>query len=251
MLCHPALGLALIGSNTQCKALFAQEYVPAVTGIHRDNGVILREVADIALLFINVALAVQAAHPVVAVAENFPNLLTYAGHDAHVHDNINGVGQLYADLRKRRANRAHGIRDHVHCAALIAVLRNVEQHLISGLRLHPVVGGACVFFLAGADISSAFYTSHVVHSGAMQIAARQLFLVELNHLARGASFRAQLVELFLRAVNPHNIVRIDKLFHVFNPIQDGFIFCHKCSPSGPWPNHVTDLSIVHRLKNIN
>ena len=46
MLCHPAFGLALVGSDAQCKALLTQQHVPAVTGVHGDDGVVLREVAD-------------------------------------------------------------------------------------------------------------------------------------------------------------------------------------------------------------
>ena len=40
-----------------------------------------------------------------------------AGHDAHVDDDVGGVGELHADLRHGRADGAHAEGQHVHGAA--------------------------------------------------------------------------------------------------------------------------------------
>ena len=65
MLCHPALFPALIGSDTQSKALFAEKNISAVSRVDRDNGVILGELADVALFGIDIAGRVETANPVV------------------------------------------------------------------------------------------------------------------------------------------------------------------------------------------
>ena len=101
MLGHPALVLGLIGGYAQGKALLAQEHVAAVAGVHADDIVVLGEVADVALLLVDVHLAVQALHPVGAVAQHVQDLLAGAGHDGHVQHNVDGVGDLNADLRQR------------------------------------------------------------------------------------------------------------------------------------------------------
>ena len=105
MLCLPALFAAKVGSNAECKALLAEQHVSAVARVNGDDRVILRELADIALLFIDLALAVQAAHPVVAVAKRFQHILANASHDGHVEHNIDRVGQLDADLGERGTDR--------------------------------------------------------------------------------------------------------------------------------------------------
>ena len=84
MLCHPTFGLAKVGSDAKCEALFAEQNVSAVTGVYGNNGVVFWEVADISLLCINVALAVKTAHPVIAVAKSIPYILANTCHDAHV-----------------------------------------------------------------------------------------------------------------------------------------------------------------------
>ena len=184
MLCLPALFAAKVGGNAECKALLAEQHVSAVAGVYGDDGVILRELAYIALLFIDLALAVQAAHTVVAVAKRFQHIFANAGHDGHIEHNIDGVGQLDADLGERGANRAHRIGDDIHRAALVAVAGDVIEHFIGLFRIHPVVGRAGVFFFLRADQRAGLHTGNVVDGGAVQVAIRQLRLIELNHLGR-------------------------------------------------------------------
>ena len=107
MLSHPALFPALIRSNSQSEALLAEKNVSAVSGVYGDNCIVLRELADISVFGINITFCVEASNPVVAVAENVHNSLTDTSHDSHVENNIDRVGDLNADLCKRRADRAH------------------------------------------------------------------------------------------------------------------------------------------------
>ena len=61
MLGHPAFVSAQIGGYAQSKALFAQQDVSAVTGVDGNNGVVLRELADISLFLVDVAFAVKSS----------------------------------------------------------------------------------------------------------------------------------------------------------------------------------------------
>ena len=197
MLRHPALGLSKVGSNAQRKAFFAQQNISAVAGIDGNNGVVLREVADVSLLCVDVALAVQALNPVGAVAKRIPYLLSYTGHNSHIQDNIDGIRELYADFCERRADGAHGIRNDIHRAALVAASCNVIKHFVRFLRILPVVGRACVFLLAGTDKRSVLHTGNIVNRCAVQIAARQFFLIQLNHFTCRTGFRTQCFKLSL------------------------------------------------------
>ena len=223
---HPALVFALVGGDAQGEALLAQQHVAAVTGVHADDIVVLGEVADVPLLLVDVALAVQALHPVGAVAQHVQHSLAYPGHNGHVQHHVDGVGDLQADLGQGGAYGAHGVGDDIHGTALVAAPRDVEQHLIGLLGVHPVVGGASVLFLAGADEGAAFHTGHVVDGGAVQVAARQLLLVELNHFAGFAGLLAKALQLLLRAVDPDDLIGGDQLFHFVKPSQHGLIVGH-------------------------
>lgn len=65
---------------------------------------------------------------------------------------------------------------------------------------------------------------HVVDSGAVQIAAGQLLLVELNHFPRGAGLGAQSLQLLLRAVDPDNLIRLDQLNLFLDPVENPSYF---------------------------
>ena len=60
---------------------------------------------------------VQAGTKSPSVAEHVERGAAHARHDPHVDDDVGRVGELDADLRDRRAERAHAERDHVHRAA--------------------------------------------------------------------------------------------------------------------------------------
>ncbi len=84
MLSLPALVLCLIGGDTESEALLAEENVSAVTGVYGVDGVVLRELNDVSLLFVDVALCMCAAYPVVGITESLEYLCADSGHDGHV-----------------------------------------------------------------------------------------------------------------------------------------------------------------------
>ena len=94
MLCLPAFFPALVRSYTKSEAFFTEKNVSAVTGVNGDNCVVLRELADVSLFFVDVATAVKTANPVIAVAENFKNVFAYSCHNNHVKNNIDRVSKL-------------------------------------------------------------------------------------------------------------------------------------------------------------
>ena len=74
MLGLPALLASLVGGDTKSEALFSEENVSAVTGVNGDDGVVLRELADVSLFGVDIAAAVKSANPVIAVTENIENI---------------------------------------------------------------------------------------------------------------------------------------------------------------------------------
>ena len=168
----------------------------------------------------------EAADPVVAVAEDVQNLLTDAGHDVHVEDDVDRVGDFDADFGERRADRTHGIRDDVHRAALIRAAGDVVEALIHFLRIAPVVRRTGGFLVGCADKRPVFDTGDVVRTRPMQIAARKLFFVELDHFAGFNGFFAERVKLLFAAVNPDDLVGVHEGFDLVQPLQDGFVVGH-------------------------
>ena len=226
VLSHPALVLALVGSDTQCEALLAQQNVSAVCGVDGPDRVLLGELNDVSLLGINVSLAVQTANEVVgSVAEVLESVSAHSGHDIHVQNYVDGVGQLNAYLCEGGADRTHGVRDNVHCSALHYAVVHRGQHCLHFLRIHPVVGGACVLLLTAADESSVLNSCNVVGECSVIQAAGELLRIQSVHLVliavgQGANLVGKLVELLLGAVDPDHLVRLCKSYHLVNPLDN-------------------------------
>ena len=172
----PALLAREERGDAQRKALLAEQDVSAVAGVDAQNGVVLREVHDIALFLVDFGFGVQALDKI-AVAERVEHRVPDAGHNVHVQHNVDRIGQLNAYFGERRADRAHGIGDDIHGAPLHGAVKQPVHHRIGLLRIHPVVRGPGVVFGAGADESSVLNSCNVVDGGAVDIAARQLLLV--------------------------------------------------------------------------
>ena len=118
MLSHPAFLSAEVGCNAERKALLAEPNVSAVARVDRPDGVVLREVADIAVLLIEVSLCVQTLDEVGTVAEGFENVVADSRHNQHVEDDIDRVGQLNAVLGEVGADDTHGVGNDIHRLAL-------------------------------------------------------------------------------------------------------------------------------------
>ena len=231
MLSHPALVLALEGSNTQSEALLAQQNISAVSRVDGPNCIFLRELNDITVLRINISLGVQTTNEVVGgFAQILESLYAHTSHDVHVQNNINRVSQLNANLSQRRTDRAHGVRDHVHGSALHYAVIQRDELCLHLFRIHPVVGRASAFLGLGADESTIFYTCNVVRESTVVQTARQLLRIQLVHLVTVAFrqrsyFFCQGIQLFLRAVDPYDLFRLCQSDHFVNPLQYIFIVC--------------------------
>ena len=220
---HPAFFPALIGSDTEREALFAEKHVAAVTGVKAVNGVVLGELADITVLFFEFDLAVDAAHEIVGIAELVENFLRHAGHDRHVQYDVDGVGELDAVFGEGRSDLAHTEGDYIHRSAFHATVRYSVEFSVSFFGVHPVVGGTGVLLLAGADERPAFHARHVVDGGAVIEASGKQLAVAFIDLAGGAGNLGELVELFLAAVDPYYLVGLHKVDVLLDEIENVFI----------------------------
>ena len=243
MLSHPAVLLGDAGSDTQSKALLAEQSVTTVTGTVGDNLAGLGEVADVLLLVVAgpghvfltglkgsthgveagnevaVAVALGIATAVHFVLEALEHLLTHDGHDAHVGHHVGGVGDFDTDLGQGGIQRAHAEGNHVHGTALHGTIEvGVEDgaHLSRGL---PVVGRTSVFLLFGADECAFLYAGHVRRSRTSQEAAGALLGVQANVGAFLHEHVAELGVLFLGTVAPVDGIGFAELANLFDPLS--------------------------------
>jgi len=223
MLSKPAFFSCEVGCYTESEALFAEKNVSAVTGVNGHDGIVFRELNDITIFFVDIFSCVNALDKIVAVSESFNNFFTGSGHNEHVKYDVDGVGDLEADLCEGRADNAHGVGDNIHGSADHGAVVKLVELFIHFLRIAPVVGVTCVFLLGSADEGSAFNTGNVVNSGSVEVASGELLLVELDDLAGGASFFSESFSLFSGTVYPDYFIRFCKSLDLFDPSQYGFI----------------------------
>ena len=162
MLCHPALFPAEPACNSKRKALLAQEHVSAVARSDRPDRVILREMANEALLGIKLAFGMQALHEIRRIAKHIHGNLPHSRHNSHIQNNINAVGYFNADLAEFRESGTHDIRNHVHRSALHAALKEGSELCVSRALLHPVVRRSCVFLFGCTNKCKMFHSCNIV-----------------------------------------------------------------------------------------
>ena len=165
----------------------------------------------------------ETADEIVAVTEGFENLAADAGHDCHVENNVDTVGEFDTDFGERRTDSAHGERNDVHCSSFHGTLIDTFEQFVGFVFLHPVVGGTCVFFFFGADESTAFHTCDVVDCGTVEIATGEQFLIELNHFAGGHSLFSERLELFFGTVDKNDLIGGAKRDAVVHELLDSFV----------------------------
>ena len=225
MLRHPAFLPSEVGRNAQGEALLAQQDISAVVGVDGPDGVILREVNDIAVLGVQRCLGMQTLDKVAGITQRLQHVEADAGHNLHVQHNIDGVRQLDAVLGKGGADNGHGVRDDVHGTSLHAPGVQLGQLSTALGRIHPVIDVSGILLGLGADEGTPLHARHVVPGGTVQVAARQLFLVELDDLAAGKCLLAERGNLFLASVNPDDVVRLGHGCHLIQPVQHVLIVC--------------------------
>ena len=188
---HPALVAGHDGRDAQGVALLGQDGVAAVAGAVGPDFAVLREVGDVLSVVARPrdvlltrlqrsADGVPALHELTGLVDLRQGLCTHAGHDAHGHHDVGGVGELDAQLRLRIGDRAHAERNDVHRAAAHGageVLTHLLAHL---LGLDPVIGRTGVLLLLGADEGAGLDASHVGRVGACEEAIRLCLLVQLD-----------------------------------------------------------------------
>ena len=217
--------------DAQRQALLAQQGVAAVAGTVGPDLAGFREVDDVLLgvagpgNFLDAlkqrhADAVNGRHEGTVSTQHVPHGLAHAGHDAHVGNHIGRVGQLDADLRDLATQRAHGEGHDIHGAALHAALEELLERGAHLGRFNPVVGRAGVDFLLAADEGAVFDPGHVGRVGAGEERAGALGGVELDERAAIDHLAAQLVELFLAAIDPDHLGGLGQLDDLSNPIDD-------------------------------
>ncbi len=167
---------------------------------------------------------VQSAHELSVLAQNLEYPGSDPGHDMHVGHHVRRVGDLDANVRNRRADRTHTVRNHVHRAAGHGPGVEPLQLLFHLGRIFPIVGWAGLVFGLRADESSVFDPGHVRRIGPDQNAVRTLLLRETNGCA-GQHHQSQHALVFLRgAVTPVNSIRFAELRRFFHPLCQTFVF---------------------------
>ena len=231
MLGKPALAATHARGDAQRKALLAEQGIAAVTAAERPDGLFLREMDDVFVVFIawpgHVALSgikghahgMQAGNEIRALAEGIERLATHARHDAHADRDVGRVGQLHAGLRQRGADRSHGKRNYIHRAAPHAALEQLPQRAFHFHGIAPVVGWA------GIALVGAAYKGPVLHPGDIgrirpsEVTFRAQFRIEFEQCAARNQARAQRLIFGLRSVAPVDSLRFSQSGDFLNPLD--------------------------------
>ena len=231
--------------DAQGEALLAEQGVAAVARAVRPDLARLGEVGDVLVVGVarprdvgtgvavgvdqRVADRVQARDPL-AVAEHVERTLAHAGHDPHRRGDVGGVGELHADVGDVGAERAHGEGHHVHRAALHGAGVEVGELGLHVGRCPPVVGGAGVDLLLGADEGAVLDAGDVTGIGQGEVAVRTLGVAQL---LEGAALDEQLTQpvvLLGGAVAPVDVGRAGtrQPTRPPSPSASGCSWCQSC-----------------------
>jgi len=170
---------------------------------------------------------VHAGHELSGFAEGLDYLSSHSGHDPHILNHVGGVGELYADIRHRRADRAHGKGDDVHSSAAHASFEERLEDVPHLLRVHPVVGGAGLCFTPAADEGAVFYAGHVAGVGPCEEGVGAFFRIEGDEGARGDKRSAYGLVFLFRAVAPVDKIRLAVGLHGGDPGQKTLVFTYE------------------------
>ncbi|MPN25745.1 hypothetical protein SDC9_173160 [bioreactor metagenome] len=175
MLSKPAFVVCKHGCNAQGQALLSKQGVPAVARTVGPDFTGLREVGDVLIfkgsagpfavvtltLSKRLADAVETGDILAIGAEDIKDLQTNAGHDHHVDDNVCTIGQFNTNLGDRAADRTHGERNDIECAAFHATTVEAGHGLLECDGIDPVIGRTCSFLALGGDVGSVLDACYV------------------------------------------------------------------------------------------
>ena len=171
---QPALLLGQEGADAQGETFLAQQNVAAVVGGGGDDGVVLREMGDVAVLGIQVQHAMQAAVEILARTQMLISHLPHARHDSHAQHHIDGVRQLDADFVERRAGRPHQVGNDIERAAAHGAGAEAFELAVHFRRRHPIIGRPRLLGGFRAEKRAVLAARHIQRIGAVIIAAGQL-----------------------------------------------------------------------------
>jgi len=231
---QPALVAGHHRGDAQGVALLAQQGVAAVARAVRPDLPVLGEVDDVLDVVawpgaVGVTRRQGLAHRVhgrneeAVVAELAQRILAHPGHDPHGHGDVGAVGDLDAQCADARAQRAHAERHHVHGAP---AHRAGEQTLKVGPHLvgvEPVVGGAGVGRILGADEGAALDPGDVLGIGGGIEGIRMLDRVQAAHGAGVHQQVGQRRPLVVRTIAPVHAVRLRQGGDLAHPGDQSFV----------------------------
>ena len=225
---EPALLVRHDRGDAQREALLAEQGIAAVAGAERPDLARLREVRDrlgrvagpghIVLAGLErSAERVHAGDELAVVAQLGERLCAHAGHHAHGDRDVGRVGQLYADVRDRRVDRAHRERHHVERAPAHRAREERAQLAAHHVRVAPVVGRPGILAASAADEGPVLDARDIARIGARQIRVRPQLVVEPGEGARGDELAAQQLVLLVGAVAPVHALGLEQDSPVLDP----------------------------------
>ena len=126
---QPSLVTTEKGSDAQGEAFLSKEGVAPVSRTDRNDLVDLGKVADVSALWIAVEHTMGATVELLGISQMIPGDLPHPGHDPHVQHNIDGVGQLNANLGQWGSRWSHEIRNDKKRPALHGSLEESTEFL--------------------------------------------------------------------------------------------------------------------------
>ncbi len=203
------------------QALLPEQGVPPVSGSDGPDGVPLGEVHDEAPIGAEIPERMETPGEVVGVAQLIDRHLPHTRHRAHVQNDVAAVGDLDADLRESRARRAHQEGDDKEGAPLHRAVEEGREPGHRRVRRHPVVVGAGLILCVRADEGQVLGAGHVVRGAAVQVAAGELLLIQLDELPRGEAFPDEPLFFSLGAVAVDDFIRTGQAADLFDPLANG------------------------------
>jgi hypothetical protein len=217
----PALVARLVARDAQRVAFFAEQGVAAVAAAEAHDRELLGEVHDEAAVGVEFAGGVQALHEAALAGDALERRPAGARHQDHVDDDVGAVGDLDAAARVGRIDGAHAVGHHVERAALHAALEEV-QHLRLGFGgRHPMVVGAGVVLVGGADEGEVLDARDIGGVRAGEEAVRVVRLVQLQQFAALLEIGDESAELVIGAFAPTHGIGLREFPYRGDPLAHG------------------------------